>query len=168
MAYQPLYATVSDINGMRGTHSVRQRVEWVRGWLNSYYGTVLTYNASYHEPDKPYIERKGKTLEEYRKEKEQAEQEHRKNTKITIDITLEKNPHYEYRINGITLTDKDIEILEKAKMEEFKGKLAVMSAFALIPDIKRIVEAETNKERKEAVETFKQKRNGISKVLKEM
>ena len=46
MAYQPLYATVGDTNGTRGTHSLRSRVEWINFWLNSHFGTVLNVSAS--------------------------------------------------------------------------------------------------------------------------
>ena len=46
MAYQPLYATVSDTNATRSTTSLRGLIDWVKSWINSELGSVLTVNAS--------------------------------------------------------------------------------------------------------------------------
>ena len=40
MAYQPLYATISDTNAERHTTSLRRRVTWIDFWLNSHLGEV--------------------------------------------------------------------------------------------------------------------------------
>jgi len=45
MAYQPLYATISEINGERSTHTCRKKVKWINGWLNSDKGEVMKWHA---------------------------------------------------------------------------------------------------------------------------
>jgi len=51
MAYQPLYATITDTNATRQTTSLRHRVNWIRGWINSQLGEVAKWFVEAQEED---------------------------------------------------------------------------------------------------------------------
>jgi len=179
MAYQPLYATVSDTNGQRGTHSLRSKVEWVNFWLNSHFGAVMTVNASSkgrRETDKRVYECKEK-LKEFTekgndkkiiewsiklKEAQELDEEAKQREDVSVDINLNADKRFKFNLNGIRFSYEDLQLLEQTKQKDFLGKLSVASAFALIPDIKRMVDNPT----KENKETFINKRDKITEFIK--
>ena len=179
MAYQPLYATIRDENGIRGTHSLRSRVEWVTFWLNSHFGEVMTVHADskgdLDKKDTYEAEQKIKQFTEQEnkkkvelwtqklKERTEYNQEQEKLEDVDISINLEHNPKFRFVLNGIAFTPADLKLLEQYKERDFLGKLGIASAFGLIPDICRLVD-NPNEENKKA---FIEKRNKITKFLKE-
>ena len=71
MAYQPLYATITDINGTRSSYSCRKKVKWIDIWLNSKIGEVLEIRSSFDE----------------------------EKNKVILDIDLSDNENVEIRFN---------------------------------------------------------------------
>jgi len=84
MAYQPLYATLTDENGTRSSHSLRKKVNWITFWLNSKIGEVLTLHSSFDEDNK----------------------------KVYIDISIKPNENFVLRLNKETLKNIIVEELE--------------------------------------------------------
>ncbi len=178
MAYQPLYATISDTNATRHTTSLRSRVEWINFWLNSHFGSVLKVSAdsqgSAETKDTYEAEQKIKMWEEKSnlkkvdlwkrklQEREEYNKEEEKKENVFIDIDLQDNPKYTFCINGITIKASDLKLLAEFKKKDFLGKLAIASSFALIPDIKKVIDKEPN-----ALENFKEKKKNITNFLKE-
>jgi len=179
MAYQPLYATIRDENGVRGTHSLRSRVEWVSFWLNSHFGEVMTVHAdSKGELDKKDTYEAEQKIKDFQtqgnikkvevwsqklKERQAYNSEQEKQESVRIEINLEANPKFEFVLNGIIFSYPDLKLLEQYKERDFLGKLSIASAFGLIPDICRLVDNPTE-ENKNA---FIEKRDKITKFLKE-
>lgn len=181
MAYQPLYATISDTNAIRHTTSLRSRVNWVSFWLNSHFGSVLKVSADSEGSLTDY----SKISEAEHKIKEWAEKENTKRVniwkkklqerteknkeseareKVRIDINIEDNPKFKFRLNGISFSAEDLKLLAEYKKKDFLGTLGIASAFALIPDIKKVAD---NPKDEEAKKSFVQKRDKITKFLKE-
>lgn len=49
MAYQPVYVEISDTNGKCGqSHSIRRKVEWVEGFLNTDIGKIGDFRLFVH------------------------------------------------------------------------------------------------------------------------
>jgi len=179
MAYQPLYATVTDCNGTRGTHSLRNRVEWVNIWVNSHFGDVLradisstgsldkkdTYEAEQKikEWQKKGNSKKVKQWKQKLKERQEFNKEQEAKESVIVNINIEENPKFNVSINGIHFKPADLKLLQQARVKNFLGELSVASAFALIPDIKRVIDNPT----KENVKAFKEKRDRIGNFLKE-
>ncbi len=178
MAYQPLYATISDTNATRHTTSLRGRVEWINFWLNSQFGSVIKVSAdsqgSAETKDTYEAEQKIKEWTEkvnYKKvelwkrklqERQDFNKEAEKKEGVFVEITLEDNPKFSFCINGITINTSDLKLLAEFQKKNFLGKLSIASSFALIPDIKAVVNKEPN-----ALETFKKKKENITNFLKE-
>lgn len=184
LAYQPLYATITDANASRSTTSLRGRVEWVEFWLNSHFGSVMRVSArsegrltQYSEVSeaeqkiKEWQEKgKPKKVEAWKRKLEERKQHNKEQgdkEEVVIDINVGDSPKFKFNLNGIRFSYADLKLLQETKMRDLLGFLGVASAFALIPDIKNIVEAKTSEEREEAVKTFKGKRDAIGKFLKE-
>ena len=129
MAYQPLYATVSDNQGyVRGTSSLRGRVNSIGFWLNSYFGTVMQVSSIYREPCRPEISRKGRTLQEYRLLKKEIEEELDRQRKVIIDIDLEPSERFEFRINGIALPNVQVKTLQNLSLARMDMQLETLKA----------------------------------------
>ena len=126
MAYQPLYATITDTNGIRSSHSLRSRVEWLNLWLNSFFGTVMRVSTSYVEAPKVHIERKGKTLKEYRKQKEEAEQQLQEQEKVIVNIDIVPNKKFDVCINGVKIPLERLKILEQINEQKFNQQLELL------------------------------------------
>jgi len=89
MAYQPLYATVTDVNGTRSSYSCRKKVNWIKIWLNSKLGEVLEVYSHFDE----------------------------EKNKVIVDINLLNVDNIEVRANRYTLK-KMAEQLNKVVMDE--------------------------------------------------
>jgi hypothetical protein len=63
---------------------------------------------------------------------------------------------------------KYAEFFNSSLGKEMAGNFAVLGAFAMIPDIDAIFNAKTEEEREQAVEHFKEKRDRITDLIKEM
>lgn len=180
MAYQPLYATISDTNATRSTTSVRSRVEWISFWLNSHFGSVMKVSAdSEGSLNKPCTYEAEQKIKEWAdkgstkrvniwkkklKEREIKNKELEAQEQVLINIDLEDNPKYKFCLNGISFKAEDLKLLAEYKKKDFLGTLSVASAFALIPDIKKVVD---NPKDEEAVKTLISKRDNITKFIKE-
>jgi hypothetical protein len=124
MAYQPLYATVSDNQGYtRSTSSLRGRVKSIGFWLNSLFGTVAKVSAEYTGKPKIHVGRKGKTRMEYRAAKEIAEKDAVSWERIRINIELCCNDKYDFCINGIPISNKQIKQIEQLQIDKIEQQM---------------------------------------------
>ena len=107
MAYQPLYATVSDHHTTRSTTSLRGRVSEISGWLNSEIGEVMKWNASFtdgkEKVNKPDLRKIKKELRE--QTREEYEKEVQKMTKVNLGIDITENDRFNVSICGHKLKD---------------------------------------------------------------
>lgn len=109
-----MYATVSDnIGYVRGTSSLRGRVDSVGCWVNSLFGTVLKASARYVDCPHPDL----RTIPKERREAVVKECQERE--KVIIDIELEPNEHFDFRINGIELPFKRLKAVREWDMKKF-------------------------------------------------
>jgi len=129
MAYQPLYAEISDTNATRHTTSLRSRVEWIDFNLNSHFGKVLIVSASSkgnlpkaddyeaEQKIKLWTEKENlKKVEAWKlKLKERKEfnliQESQESVEINIEPKLD-NPKFKFIIHGIEITKEKLEKLK--------------------------------------------------------
>lgn len=86
---------------------------------------------------------------------------------VDIRINLESDQRFRFNLNGIRFTAKDLKLLEKTKMRDFLGVLSIGSAFALIPDINRVVSADSEEERDAATKTLIEKRDKLMEFFSE-
>jgi len=171
MAYQPLYARVTDNQGGCGhTLSLRGKVDDIGIWVNTYDGSAINVSSSYcdgkeyvNKPDLRTIPKK-----ERKKVKENYDKEVAEKTEYNHRINLTRHKNHSYSINGYKLTEQDFEYLEKCQKQEFAGMLGIVGAFGLIPDIKNIVDSKTDKERKQAIEIFKGKKDKLTEIINEI
>ena len=128
MAYQPIYATVSDNQGYcRGTSCLRGRVDQAGVWVNSWYGTVLKASVRFIDCEMPRIERKGLTLEQYREKKKAIEEDVDSRKKVVVNIDLEANDKFEFVINGIPIPIRRIKALHELEMKRFEIQLDALT-----------------------------------------
>lgn len=180
MAYQPLFATLRDSCGQVQSHSLRSRVDWITFWLNSHFGSVMSVSAKsdgsqvntsrVYECElkiEEWTEKGNQKRVDYWKAELESEQAKKEDDRVDVHITLNSDPRFHFNLNGIRFTAKDLEILEKTEMRDFLGVLSIGAAFALIPDMKRMIEAETDEERSAAVQTFIEKRDKLTEFIGE-
>lgn len=121
---------------------------------------------------KPSFKKKIDVWNEKLKDAQEKDVEMKKHNKVHININLHEPEHKEdgaefiFNLNGIRLTNEDLAILQKYQQKEFLGKLGVVAAFGMIPDIKRLADAEGKKAKEEAAKNFIKKRDNITKFLK--
>lgn len=124
IAYQPLYATVSDNQGYRKlTSSLRGRVSSVNCWVNTWFGTVLNASVQYVECPMPEVSRKGLTPKQYSEKVKAIKEEINLQHKIRVHIDLEANDRFEYVINGMPITMKRIRQLRDLEHQRFELQL---------------------------------------------
>ncbi len=121
MAYQPMYATVSDNQGyVRGTSCLRGRVDSVGVWVNSLLGTVFKASARFIDCPHPDL----RTIQKDRREAVIQECFYRR--KVVIDIELEPNEHFDFRINGIDIPHKRLKAIREWDMKKFDVQIKRM------------------------------------------
>jgi len=177
MAYQPLYGSVTDnAGGYAHTLVLRGRVDEVGFSLNSQLGHVLgvhayggEYQSNYNriseceEKLKEWKDNPRKCEEWKQKLKEAIEEDRRlkADNRVTVNITLDepesKGAEFLFNLNGIRFNPADLKLLRYYHEKDFLGGLAIASAFALIPDIKRLTEEPTEENR----EAFINKRDKL-------
>lgn len=176
MAYQPIYATLEDSEGPAGTtHSQHSHIDWIKFWLNSKHGSVMTVNAEINDlPNyvnnriweckqkiKHWTEKGSeKRVAYWEDELDQAERQWHEEF-VDVRINLNSDPRFRFNLNGIRFTAKDLELLEKTEMRDFLGVLSIGAAFALIPDIKKVVDADSDEERTRASQELVEKRDKL-------
>jgi len=129
IAYQPLYATVSDSQGYRrSTSSLRGRVSSVNCWVNSYFGTVLNASVQYIECPVPEIPRKGLTPGQFSEKVKAIKEEVASRHKIKIHIDLEASERFEYFINGMPIPLKRIRQLRDMEHRRFELQLECLKS----------------------------------------
>lgn len=128
MAYQPIYATVSDNQGFcRGTSCLRGRVTNAGIWVNSWYGTVLRGSVRFVDCEMPFISRKGLTLEQYKEKKKAIEDDVDSRKKVVVSIDLEANDRFEYVINGIPIPIQRLKALQELESKRFEIQLDALT-----------------------------------------
>jgi hypothetical protein len=129
MATQPLYGTVTDNQGYcRHSSSQRGRVDELDFWLNSIFGTVMRIGARYRDAPTVHIERRGKSLTQYRELKAAAMAEADRQRRVVIDLNLEQNERFEFSINGITLPRELLKNIVQLGEIRFERQLAAVVA----------------------------------------
>ena len=129
MAYQPIYAVVSDNQGYhRSTSSCRGKVNSAGVWVNSLYGTVFRADIRYVDCQMPRISRKGLTREEYRKKKELIAEDVDAHRKVVVNIDLEGNERFEFCINGISIPQMQIQHLQEMEHKRFEVQLDALKS----------------------------------------
>ncbi len=124
IAYQPLYATVSDNQGYRrSTSSLRGRVSSVNCWVNTYFGTALNASVQYIERPTPEISRKGLTPKQYSEKVKAIKEDVNSQHKVRIHIELEASDRFEYVINGMSIPMKRIRQLRDLEHQRFELQL---------------------------------------------
>jgi len=115
---------------------------------------------------KAAIQKKVDVWKEKLREAQGKEEELKKQNKVYVNINLhlpdKHSGEFVFNLNGICITQKQLEILQKHQEKDFLGMMGVVAAFGMIPDINRVVSGEEG-----AVEQFIDKKDRIEKFLKE-
>jgi len=172
MAYQPLYGSLRDnAGGFAHTLVLRGTVDSVGFSLNSQLGEVVSVGADggeYRSNSDRVWECKHK-LETYKdnpkkvaewsaklKEAQRVDAELRRDNKVHVHITVHEptvdGAEFVFNLNGIRFSAADLKLLQYYESRDMLGMLSIASAFALIPDMKRLIEEPTEENRKAFVE----------------
>ena len=172
MAYQPLYGSLRDnVGGFAHTLVLRGKVDSVGFSLNSQLGEVMSVGADggeYNSNHARISECKSK-LEEYKdnqkkvaewtaklEEAQRVDTELRRDNKVHVGITVHEptvdGAEFIFNLNGIRFSAADLKLLQYYKSRDMLGLLSIASAFALIPDMKRLIEEPTEENQKAFIE----------------
>lgn len=131
MAYQPLYATITDNQGYhRGTSCLRGRVDNISMWLNSWFGEVLKISCSLVDgsnivgkPDLRTIkkEKREEALNRYEEEKEMED-------KIILNINIPSNKKVKLSLNGVPISYDRLKIMEDMQLKQMDKQIEVLKS----------------------------------------
>ena len=121
MSYQPLYATCwDDLMGNGHTSSRRGIVKGVGMDCNTKYGKCVEvsvgYNDGKEDVDRPDLRRFKKNLRGAGKQKYLDDVD--RETKISVNISLKENAHFNYRLDGVEINPKVLKLLKNGS-EDF-------------------------------------------------
>ncbi|MFH2106497.1 MAG: hypothetical protein ABII22_04500 [Candidatus Micrarchaeota archaeon] len=88
----------------------------------------MSASVRFLDCEMPFISRKGLSLEEYRKKKKLIEEDVDSRKRVVVNIELEANPRFDFRINGMAIPMKAIQNLHDLDMKRFDIQLEALSA----------------------------------------
>ena len=130
MAYQPLYAKISDnAGGYAHSLCLRGRVDNINMWLNSWFGEVL--NVSDRLVDGKQIVSRPDLRKVKKEKRDEAlknyEEDASKENRIIMDIEIPANRAFNVRINGVELSYDRIKLMEDMKNKRMDMQIKSMT-----------------------------------------